>query len=149
MKEENAEAGFYVNTGRFANTAREYAALNQIELYDREDFPALVNSAFPVKEDISIARVMCLECGNVGSFPVGDAPASGVCDNGHQVTNDITTERIRRTSSSPVPDCKIHDQPMRLKDGRNGKFWSCPEYPNCKYTETYKPTSSEWWSRQM
>jgi restriction endonuclease Mrr len=34
MKEEKAEAGFYINTGWFAKTAVEYAEQNQIDLYD-------------------------------------------------------------------------------------------------------------------
>jgi hypothetical protein len=73
---------FYINTGRFAKTAVEYAAQNQIDLYDGERFPVLVNAAFPVKEDISTARVMCLECIQILTLHVAEAPTSAACDNG-------------------------------------------------------------------
>jgi len=86
MKEENADAGFYINTGRFAKTAIEYAAKENIDLYDSERFPVLVNAAFPVREDISRVKVMCLECGTTLTLPVGETPTSGTCENGHAVT---------------------------------------------------------------
>jgi HJR/Mrr/RecB family endonuclease len=141
MKEENAEGGFYVNTGRFASTAPAYAAQNQIELYDRANLPALVNSAFPVREDISSASAMCLECGAVTSLPVGDAPSLGNCANGHQVTNSITTELICRSSSVSVNGCPKCGSQMRLKHGWRGTFWGCSKYPACRGTREFETSS--------
>jgi ssDNA-binding Zn-finger/Zn-ribbon topoisomerase 1 len=145
MKEENAEAGFYINTGRFAKTAKEYAAQNQINLYDAERFPTLVNAAFPIREEISIAKVMCPECGAVLVLPVGDVPTSGVCENGHAVTNDITiaillnspVTQLRILSPPSLPDiiCERCNSRMRLVNGRRGKFWGCSQYPKCKSTK--------------
>jgi restriction system protein len=149
MKEENAEGGFYVNTGRFAKTAVEYAAQNQIELYDAERFPVLVNAAFPNREDISSAKVMCLECGVVLVLPVGEAPTSGVCENGHTVTNDITIGRLLTSSFAPLPAmsgppslpdviCDRCRSKMRVVDGRRGKFWGCSRYPKCNFRKRYE-----------
>jgi hypothetical protein len=148
MKEENAEAGFYINTGRFANTAVEYAAQNQIDLYDSERFPILVNAAFPVKEEISTAKTMCLECGVVLTLPVGETPMSGVCDNGHTVINDITVARLLSAPFAPLtlsgpptlPDviCNRCKSKMRVVNGRQGKFWGCSQYPKCKFTKRYE-----------
>lgn len=149
MKEENAEGGFYINTGRFTKTAIEYAARNQIDLYDAERFPVLVNAAFPIKEDISSARVMCLECGVVLTLPVGEVPTSGVCENGHAVTNDITVARLLTAPFAPLPSmsgpptlpdiiCGKCNSKMRLVNGRRGKFWGCSQYPKCKFTKRFE-----------
>jgi hypothetical protein len=143
MKEENAEGGFYINTGRFTKTAIEYAAENQIDLYDAKRFPVLVNAAFPVKEDISSATVMCLECGVVLTLPISEVPTSGVCENGHTVTNDITIARLLTAPFAPLPSlsgpptlpdiiCGRCNSKMRLKNGRRGKFWGCSQYPNAR-----------------
>jgi hypothetical protein len=34
--------------------------------------------------------------------------------------------------------CFLCDAPMVLRDGKNGKFWGCSEYPNCKHTDDYR-----------
>lgn len=149
MKEENAEAGFYINTGRFAKPAIEYAAQNQIELYDAEKFPLLVNAAFPNREELSSAKVKCLECGVVLTLSVGEAPTSGVCENGHTVINDITIARLLTTSFAPLPAmlgpptlpdviCDRCRSKMRVVNGRRGKFWGCSQYPKCNRTKQYE-----------
>jgi hypothetical protein len=149
MKEEGAVAGFYINTGRFAKTAREYAAKENIDLYDSERFPVLVNAAFPNREDISSAKVMCLECGVVLTLPVGEAPTSSVCENGHTVINDITIARLLTSSFAPLPAmsgppslpdviCDRCRSKMRVVNGRRGKFWGCSRYPKCNFTKRYE-----------
>lgn len=149
MKEENAHGGFYINTGRFANTVAEYAEQNQIDIYDGTTFPTLVNSAFPVKEDVSSASVMCAECGDVLRLPIGEVPTAGKCANGHSVTNDITTTRVASARfaclpvisgppSRPALVCDQCGSTMRLVNGWRGKFWGCSKYPKCKSTKRYK-----------
>ena len=34
--------------------------------------------------------------------------------------------------------CQICKNKMIVKQGKYGPFWSCSDYPNCKYTEDYK-----------
>ena len=131
MKEENAEAGFYINTGRFAKTAIEYAAANQIELYDAARFKVLVNAAFPVIEEISSVKAMCLECGDVIAVVIWRIPTSGVCANGHTVTNDITVQRLMTAPYTRLPTmsgppglsdafCERCHAKMRVVNGRRG-----------------------------
>jgi restriction system protein len=148
MKEENAEAGFYINLGRFAKTAAEYAEQNQIDLYDGERFPILVNAAFPVKEEISTAKAMCLECGVVLTLAIAEAPTSSICDHGHTVINDITVARLLSAPFAPlalsgpptlsVVICKRCQSKMRVVNGRRGKFWGCSQYPKCKGAKRYE-----------
>ncbi len=138
MKEENADGGFYINTGRFASTAAEYAKQNQIELYDRTRLPALVNLAYPVNANLSSVATMCLECGAVAHLPVEVEPASGVCANGHPVKNDITTVVILGSSFAPESMCERCGSEMRLVNARYRKFWGCSRYPKCRFTRLYR-----------
>ncbi len=94
MQEESAEAGFYVNTGAFASTAIEYAAKSRIVLCDRQKLLQLVVTAYAVPGDVSKASVMCSECGIIQVMDVTDTPTTGTCQNGHEITNSITTELI-------------------------------------------------------
>lgn len=149
MKEEKAEAGFYINTGRFAKTAIEYAAQNQIELYDADRFKGLVNAAFPVMEEISRAKVMCPECGDVTSAIIGESATTAVCANGHTVTNDITVQTLISSPYARLPSmfgppklsdafCERCHSAMRVVSGRRGKFWGCSAYPRCRFTRPYE-----------
>jgi hypothetical protein len=149
MKEEDAEAGFYINTGRFASTVPEYAAANQIALYDRDRFAALVNSAFPEIEAACSVKVMCHECGVVVDLPLDATPTSGTCPNNHQVTNDITLPRLANAPFVPVavmsgppslpePTCQRCGGKMRVVNGWRGRFWGCSSYPKCKSAQPYR-----------
>lgn len=42
-------------------------------------------------------------------------------------------EGIKRDS----PDCPECDGLMVIRIGRNGQFWGCADYPECKGTEQY------------
>lgn len=133
MKEENAERGFYVNTGRFASTADEYAIQQNIELYDRANFPDLVNRAYPLREDVLNANVMCRECGQVRVLPVDDGATTSVCPSGHTIANDITKEMIRRSSFATHAKCNLRGAEMRLVKSKHRQFWGCSNYPICKF----------------
>jgi len=59
MKEENADAGFYINTGRFAKTAIEYAAKEKLICTTLNDSQCLSMRHFR-SERISPARRLCV-----------------------------------------------------------------------------------------
>jgi hypothetical protein len=131
MQDEKADGGFYINTGKFTRTAKEYAGINRIELYDRLALPLLVNQAYPVPADASHTKVMCLECGAVALIPVLEQPVSGICSNGHSVSSNIVMTDLRVFSSAEVPYCDRCGSPMRIVNGRRGRFWGCTGYPSC------------------
>ena len=89
MYDEAATGGFYVNTGIFSSDAKKYAASHDVRVYDRFTFPSLVIQAYPVTEDATSAKTMCLECGGVVELAVEDFPVSAVCPNGHTVSGTI------------------------------------------------------------
>lgn len=35
-------------------------------------------------------------------------------------------------------NCDIDHAPMKLRQGKNGQFWGCANYPNCTRTMPYK-----------
>lgn len=142
MQDETADGGFYITTGTFARTAREYAAKNGIDIYDRVRLPLLVNQAYPVPTDISKADVLCLECGSLVSLAVADTPVSGTCVNGHSVTSNITKADLRIVSSTDIPYCDC-GLPMRIVKGHGEQFWGCRRYPRCRGTKPFGPMVSE------
>lgn len=143
MKEENAHGGFYINTGRFARTAEDYAAQNQIELYDRERLPGLVGRAYTRMDDLTVSA-MCLECGDVKQLSV--ASVTGTCGNGHQIRNDLTAEILRRLSFAPESVCDRCGSEMRLEENRYGRFWQCSRFPDCRARK--RAGRSDRWGRR-
>lgn len=139
MLEERAVGGIYVNTGRFARTAVEYAPVNDIELYDRKKFSSLVNQAYPVAESAKTANVMCSQCGLTSLLPVGTSSESGTCSNGHTVTNDIIMADFSVFDSLERPKCVKCGSDMRIVKGYRGEFWGCTEYPRCKSSQPISP----------
>jgi len=43
----------------------------------------------------------------------------------------------------PVPACPQCDAPMRQRSGKNGAFWSCSRYPDCKGTQPVESSSGK------
>jgi ssDNA-binding Zn-finger/Zn-ribbon topoisomerase 1 len=131
MHSENAKEGFYINTGRFARTAWDFAEKNNILLYDRYRLPNLVNQAYPTPLNVSEARVLCIECGAISRMPVGAEPARGFCVNDHPMISNVTKADLR-IFSGDVPSCRRCGSAMR-EVRRYGKgFWGCTQYPKCK-----------------
>src|SRR5262249_43532088 len=50
-------------------------------------------------------------------------------------------------SRQDAPICPEHDNEMKLRQGRKGKFWSCDYHDDddgwCKYTEPYRPHAKD------
>ena len=147
MKDEKASGGFYINTGNFTRTAKEYAAKNGITIYDRFRLPHLVNEAYPLTVDIATVSAMCLECGSITSMPVSDMPITRACLNGHLLTSNITRADLRIISSTGIPFCDRCGTPMRIVNNYRGKFWGCPRYPRCKCTKRFQSMNSEKYRR--
>jgi DNA topoisomerase III len=56
-------------------------------------------------------------------------------------------EQNRQTALSislpPSPTCPLCKTPMQLRHGKNGAFWSCPRYPDCKGTQPIESKESK------
>jgi hypothetical protein len=134
MKDEDAAAGFYICTGGFTQGAIEFAKRNNIIPYGSDSLPELVSRAYPVQGDISNVRVMCLDCGQVMSLPFTHSLTTGVCTNGHKVTNDVTFDLVQSLRIGNEPLCKRCGVKMKVVRGAGGKprFWGCSQYPKCR-----------------
>ena len=139
MHAEGAVGGFCVTTGRFASTAKEYAAEVNIMLYGRAQLPFLANKAYPVSADFSQASVLCRECGAVTVVPVDVLPGSAQCPNGHTVTSNIVTADLRILREGEVPYCETCGAPMRIVEWRGRSFWGCTSYPKCRSSKPLRP----------
>jgi hypothetical protein len=134
-----ADSAIFVSTGRFTAPAVAYAEENDIEYFNRDGFPDLINRAYGNPEDYTMAKTICLECGRESYLPLSDdGPASGnaVHDGTwHEVKTTISIAQLRYPDlDQNAPWCPDHQVPMRRVNGYRGEFWGCPEYPQCKKT---------------
>jgi len=148
-----ADEAIFVSTGRFTAPAVAYARENDIQYYDRDAFPDLINRAYGETHDFTKAKTICLECGrqiyaSIGS-EVGEVvraaaaeteavwemysnPAGEECTT-HEVRAAISTSQLKYPDLDlDAPWCKDHQVPMCRVNGYRGEFWGCPEYPQCK-----------------
>lgn len=51
-------------------------------------------------------------------------------------SSSTTTEPVmpQQTSTAGEPECPLCQNPMQLRNGRYGNFWSCQRFPRCKGT---------------
>ena len=88
--------GYFITTGRFTKPAKQYAREHEIEFIDLGQLIPLMRQAFPKSDDENIARVMCLECGDVVVFSLEKQKTEKVCKNGHFVKNDLKVGPLYR-----------------------------------------------------
>lgn len=127
MQGDKAGKGFYVNTGRFASTAKEYAKANNIELIGIDKLVEMMGEVFPNtnNENISMS-VMCIECGDIVKFSLEKSETEKSCTNKHNI-NLLTQKEY----------CDKCGKEMNEINGPYSKFWGCMGYPTCKNTKPY------------
>jgi ssDNA-binding Zn-finger/Zn-ribbon topoisomerase 1 len=134
-----ADGAIFVTTGRLTAPAIAYAKENEIECFDKDSFPNLINDAYGSDEDYRMAKTICIECGKEAWLPIGDeSVAAGKALHGgswHEVNTTICVSQLKYPDLDlDTPWCEEHQMPMRRVNGYRGEFWGCPEYPNCKNT---------------
>lgn len=137
MKETNAHGAFFVTTGVYSKLAVEYAREFDIELVDRPKLADMMRSAFPGSGRKMRFRTVCTECGEEVDFEWTGSSQVRQCNNGHDVTGDIPEAVLSPAQFGAKPLCEKCGQTMRLVDGRNGKFWGCSAYPDCRSTRPF------------
>jgi Restriction endonuclease/Topoisomerase DNA binding C4 zinc finger len=137
MHDEKADGAYFITTGRFTSGAIEYGRRKQIELYDRASLPTLINRAYGLPNSLSRAKVICEICGStvhVEVLPLGSN--TGYCHLGHAVTCDFDQSWLRPLGKAAR--CMRCNSPMRLINGRRGKFYGCSTYPQCRWSQPYR-----------
>jgi len=80
-----ADAGIFVTTSRFANTAVNFAGETGIKLIDGYELAALMAQAFPGDGNADEYRAMCRVCGGVVVFNLREPVSEMICKNSHTV----------------------------------------------------------------
>lgn len=137
MRDERAISGFFVATCDFAAPAIEYAKKNSVTLMGCEELTQLAQRAFPEDLEAEVAHVLCLECGEGVHFRLATREEQKACSNGHTVVNTLFGSTFALDLLNENPRCVRCGLPMRLVDGRRGKFWGCSQHPRCRSTQEY------------
>ncbi|MGA9062027.1 MAG: restriction endonuclease [Terracidiphilus sp.] len=132
-----ADSAIFVTTGRLTAPAIAYADENDVQCYDKDSFPDLINRAYGSPEDYAMAKTICLECGREAYLPLdNDSGTSGTAihdGSRHEVRTSISISQLKYPGLDlDAPWCPDHQVPMRRVNGYRGPFWGCPEYPQCK-----------------
>jgi len=130
---DKAKRGFFVTTGRFTSGAVEFAATAPINLIDADELQRLMfKSLHGASQDDSYLSI-CRECGNSVTRHIR-SPANVLCPNGHTVQATLGVDALLPHSRQ----CTRCGVPMRLINGKNGKFWGCTKYPACRHTRPFR-----------
>ena len=79
-----------------------------------------------------IPFLRCISCGNMQDMKEKYSSKVKVHTkkNGQVMDEAIEEVKVERL-------CPVHRVNLKLRNGRKGKFYGCPKYPNCKHTENY------------
>ncbi|MFI5330121.1 MAG: restriction endonuclease [Desulfobaccales bacterium] len=134
---EGAKKGFFVSTGGFTTTAIKFAKNAQIELINGN---LLVKYLLDSKTELSVDDSYyskCLQCGDLVQHRLRN-PKTELCHNNHPVEATLILDKILGIGPDTVQICPKCSAPMRLINGRNGKFWGCTKYPTCRSTKPWR-----------
>ena len=95
MTEEAAAGGFCVTTGKFANTAEEFAQGKNIELVDGQGLVELMRRYMPYDtEQADVFKEMCEDCGGIVERRLSRPMEIVRCAHGHEVRSDWAHEKF-------------------------------------------------------
>ena len=119
MIEEAAAGGFFVSTGKFLKTAKEFVQGKKIELIDEEHLIGLMMRYLPYgSQEANEFRVMCEECGSIVVRRLSRPEDIVRCMRGHEVSSDWTDEMLSRAVEKGTIDpieAKVLIQIAQLK----------------------------------
>jgi hypothetical protein len=137
---DQAEAGFFVTTGRVTNGAIQFAKQASIQIVLGG---ALLDTYLASLGGMTAPPTyvaLCLVCGEKVTISLKtQSPVS--CSRGHSVAAPISFRSIASSTPKPgirPPKCSKCGTPMRLVKGKRGKFWGCSRYPACRSSLPYQ-----------
>lgn len=135
---ESDSKGIFITTSSYTLGAIQYVKEKNlpIRLVDGENLLRLMlQSRGGVQSDEYVS--LCVNCGERVRHSLG-SPRDEQCVNGHTVVPTLTVEDVLAgLGAYPRPSCVRCGTPMRLVNGRRGKFWGCSRYPQCRSTRRY------------
>jgi DNA topoisomerase-1 len=97
-----------------------------------KEFPDVFNVGFTADMETTLDKVEIGEADWVGVLSDFYGPFSGHLTNAKQSIKDLRA-RNQEVTDRICPSCKSN--PLVIKWSRNGKFYACQGFPDCKYTE--------------
>ena len=85
---------------------------------------------FRQKDRVPFLR--CISCGNMQDMK---EKYSSKTKTSTKKNSQLMDEAIEEVKVQRI--CPEHKVNLKLRNGRKGKFYGCPKYPNCKHTENY------------
>ena len=133
---DKAAKGYFVTTGRFSAGATRFAEKVPIELVDNDALSRLMAESKAQCDENDNYLSVCRACGELVGHNIR-APFDGYCVNGHRVRPSLSLDDILPSQFSSI-FCSECSSPMRLKNGKWGKFWGCTKYPICKNKKRFR-----------
>jgi Restriction endonuclease/Topoisomerase DNA binding C4 zinc finger len=138
--DDKAVSGFFVTTGMFTVDAKQYAKkLGIITLIDGKELLLYLTRGKQPNSNDDRYWVMCLNCGAKVAHSIRSAkPIS--CPKGHLVEPTLDIDGLLGNApTGATPRCERCGKPMKLINGKKGRFWGCSQYPQCHSSRPWRP----------
>jgi len=133
----SAQAGYAVTAHSFTAEARAYAATAPLHLLDGDELARMMQQSKAGGVVPDTYQSLCRQCGAQVQHHL-DHTEAVPCPQGHLVAPTIARAALLgQREKAAVAGCALCGAPMRLKDGKHGKFWGCSQYPACRSTKPY------------
>ena len=138
---DQAKEGFFVTSGSFqqGRTGIFQERSRQADRRARSLFASSCSKSKPPSSGDDTYASMCQQCGDVVKHRLRIRETVR-CRNGHDVPSTLKLGDVLGGATHPTESCKC-GAPMRLIDGRRGKFWGCSSYPTCRSTRSVKSSA--------
>jgi RNase P subunit RPR2 len=136
--DEHAVKGFLVTTADFSSPALEFARDKKLQLIPGSDLTALMRKGLRAFGAAHSYTVMCIECGDLVRFTLGEDAAQKACSSGHVVLDEIRLALRQPERRRLTMVCAKCGSNMRLKHGKYGEFWGCNAWPRCDGSKPYR-----------
>jgi hypothetical protein len=135
---DGAVGGFFVTTGTFTTGAKKHATKIGITLIDGEELLRYLVKTKQPSEDAEKYWSICTHCGAKVAHNIR-SPEPVRCANGHLVEPTLSIDDLLGNApAGAAPLCKRCGKPMRLINGKKGRFWGCSQYPRCRSSRPWQ-----------
>jgi HJR/Mrr/RecB family endonuclease len=135
---DGALGGFFVTTGTFTTGAKKHATKIGILLIDGVELVRYLTKTKQPSPDAEKYWSICILCGAKVAHSVRSSEPAA-CVNGHLVDPAISIDDlIGNAPAGAAPLCSRCGKPMRLINGKKGRFWGCSQYPRCRSSRPWR-----------
>lgn len=135
---DKAVGGFFVTTGTFTAAAKEHATKIGITLVEGAELQRYLIKTKQPSADAEQYWSICTSCGARVAHSIR-SPKPVACANGHLVNPVLSMDDLLgHGPAGAAPLCSRCGKPMRLINGKKGRFWGCSQYPRCRSSRPWR-----------